>query len=134
MDLEKNILNLIEESHRLYRQKKIEQSLNQLLQAWEILPEPREKSILSNVIAKELSEVYLEDFKDFQNSERWAKNLISTYENKMDSGDGEFTLGKVYFEQGELDKAKEQFSIAMKKSEGRAFQGEPQKYIDLLKK
>lgn len=53
---------------------------------------------------------------------------------RIDSDDKEFIAGKVAFELGDLETAKEFFNIANKKSEGRCF-GNPKnvKYLKFLK-
>jgi hypothetical protein len=51
---------------------------------------------------------------------------------RQDMGEVEFLVGKVAFERGELEKAKEQFLIANRKSEGRAFNGKDERYERLI--
>lgn len=64
----------------------------------------------------------------------WSEQIFLTGFARIDSGDKEFIAGKVAFELNDLETAKEFFSIANKKSEGRCF-GNPQntKYLKFFK-
>jgi hypothetical protein len=51
---------------------------------------------------------------------------------RHDMGEAELLLGKVAFERGDLQTAKEQFVIANAKSEGRAFEAKDERYQRLI--
>jgi tetratricopeptide (TPR) repeat protein len=131
---EKVIFDVVDESHEIYQEGRIEESLDRLKDAWNLLPPPRENTNVSNVIASEISEIYLEDLKNYEEAIKWAKILIACYSDReIDDGDGEYTLGKIYYEMGEYEKAKEQFEIRLVKSDGNGLEDAPKEYRDLLK-
>ncbi|HEX7757527.1 MAG TPA: hypothetical protein VF421_19415 [Niabella sp.] len=127
------ILALRERSQQLYRSGKYREAVEQLIGAWELLPMPRETAGFSNVLAGEIAISYLEDLHNYTEALRWAGILADCHKNKIDSGEGAFLKGKIYYEMQQPERAKEQFSIALKKSEGRAFEGADKKYLELLK-
>jgi len=65
-------------------------------------------------------------------AEQWARQLY-LFDQSNFFGTSEFALGQVYYEMDRLDEAKEQFAIAMLKSEGRVFEGEDSKYLNLIR-
>ncbi|MGE1054984.1 hypothetical protein ACQGS7_26810, partial [Bacillus sp. GFa4/2] len=71
---------------------------------------------------------------DLKKAKEWADKIFLTGFARIDSGDKEFIAGKVAFELDDLETAKEFFSIANTKSEGRCF-GNPKntKYLKFLK-
>lgn len=133
VETEKKIMELRNQSQALYRSGKYQEAINKLKEAWDQLPQPKEEATFSNVLAGEIGESYLEDVQNYEEALHWGDILISCHANKVDSGEGEFLKGRVYYELNERENAKEQFAIAMKKSEGTAFEGADKKYINLLK-
>jgi tetratricopeptide (TPR) repeat protein len=124
---------LMDESDELYDQKHYQKSISKLLEAWDVLPVPKEKYDESFHIAEGLAETFFL-IKNNEEAVRWAKKLGECDPERQDDGDSEFLLGKIYYEMNDMETAKAQFLIAMKKSEGRLFDDAPKKYSDLLKK
>lgn len=54
-------------------------------------------------------------------AKRWTDTIFICDLERVDSGEREFLVGKVAFELGDIDIAKEFFFIADKKSQGRCF-------------
>lgn len=105
-----------------------------LEEAWELLPDPKgiycEESyhLVKDIISTCLI------VKDYKKAKEWAERIFLTGFARIDSGDKEFIAGKVAFELGDFETAKEFFSIANHKSEGRCF-GSPNntKYLKFFK-
>lgn len=64
-------------------------------------------------------------------AEQWARQLY-LFDQSDFLGTSEFALGQVLYEMERMDEAKEQFAIAMIKSEGRVFEDENPKYLSLI--
>jgi tetratricopeptide (TPR) repeat protein len=120
-------------SEEFFEKKDLKKCVEIDLQSWDLFPEPKYDYInegLSLLIS--ITETFLK-INDLKNAKKWAENIFN-FNKESDFGDAEFQLGKVYFALNDETNAKEQFAIAMRKSEGRMFEGEDKKYIDLLKK
>lgn len=131
---ENEVFKVVDDSHTLFQEGKTNESLNKMHEAWNLLPEPREATNVSNVIAGEISEMYLEELKNYEEAIKWAKILIACYSHReIDDGEGEYTLGRIYYEIEDYDKAKEQFLIRLDKTDGIGLRDAPQKYLELLK-
>jgi hypothetical protein len=132
--LQKKIDDARAGAHALYRQKDFGGMISKMEECWHMIPDPKHVNNNSFVIAEELVTMHLEDTKNYHEALEWALKLDGCSAGRLDDGNKEFILGKVYFEMDQKEKAKEQFKIAMQKSEGRAFEGEDKKYVNLLKK
>ncbi|MNI77071.1 hypothetical protein D3C73_1333410 [compost metagenome] len=98
-----------------------------------LLPEP--KGIYSEESFHQVKDIIDTCFviKDFIKAKEWSdKNHLTGFARK-DTGKKEFMSEKVAFEMGDLKLAKEFFSIANKKSEGRWFEDEDVKYLKCFK-
>ncbi|AOM79182.1 hypothetical protein [Pedobacter steynii] len=124
--------DLIEESEGYYEEEDYEGFVKVSLKAWDILPTPKEVYDESYHLAEGLAEGYLLTG-NHKESIKWAEIMGNCDMERADDGAREFILGKMLFESGDLENAKEKFALAMIKSEGRAFVSAPKKYSDLLK-
>lgn len=95
---ETEILKIRNTSQALYRQGKYKEAIETLKEAWELLPVPREVSVLSNVIAGDIAVSYLEDLQDYEQALVWSDVLALCHQHRADSGEGEFMKGRVYYE------------------------------------
>jgi hypothetical protein len=132
--LQKKIDELRANAHALYRQNDFVGMIAKMEECWHLIPDPKHNNNNSFVIAEEIVTMHLEDTKNYHQALVWAQKLDQCSVGRLDDGNKEFILGKVYFEMEDKEKAKEQLKIAMQKSEGRAFEGEDKKYVNLLKK
>lgn len=107
-------------------------ALNNIDKGWEELPDDKYNLSESGMVAIMMLEEYLKMGKP-ELAKKWGDVLIND-KNRPDSGEKELIKGKILFESGKLDEAKEFFKIAFQKSKGRIFSGEPKKYVDVLKK
>jgi tetratricopeptide (TPR) repeat protein len=131
--IEDKIDILVDEAFNMFTEGKHEKSFSKLYQALELIPEPKEDYGESFNILKYIIEDFL-TLKDTDNAKLWSHKIFEYSKVRLDCGEKEFLMGKILFESGQLDEAKELFKIAFQKSKGRIFAGEPKKYVDLLKK
>ncbi|HMX58740.1 MAG TPA: hypothetical protein PKE49_19585, partial [Leptospiraceae bacterium] len=67
-----------------------------------------------------------------ERGKRWLDSAMVADPGRNDAGGRELLVGKWFFANGELDKAKELFSIANAKSRGRIFAGADPRYRALV--
>lgn len=102
------------------------------LKAWELLPEPKYDWDSSQILIYRISDFYLE-WRKFEQALAWAKQVFDT---KPLAGDGTpyITLGRIYFEAGDMDQAFSNFEKAFELAGKRAYDGEDKKYLEFYKK
>lgn len=137
-ELESKLDSLISHEHELvyemYQEEnpdfiKIE---NSILRIWKLLPLPKENWTESFRTANSLFVLYLEDLKDFNKARAWLDKL-KEIEGKIGYSLGQvlFLEGRLFYEQGEYDKARESFKASVKEGRGfRYFEDEDPKYLD----
>ncbi|MDY7991361.1 hypothetical protein ACYCSE_12220 [Paenibacillus sp. SEL1] len=126
--------SLVNKSDEQFNNGNHEDSILLLEEAWNLIPDPKgiycEESyhLVKDVVATCLI------INDLKKAKVWADKIFLTGFDRIDSGDKEFISGKVAFELGDLETAKEFFIIANRKSEGRCF-GSPKntKYLKFFK-
>lgn len=102
------------------------------LEKWSLLPDVKENYDESFFIAKSLVDEYTQ-LKNNSEAKRWIDIFFLCDKERSDDGEREFVAGKSYYEFNEYQNAYEEFKIAFQKSEGRSFQDEDPKYLDLYK-
>lgn len=126
--------SLLEKSNEQFNNGNYNDSIVLLEEAWDIIPNPKgiycEESY--HLVKDIISTCFMVN--DLKKAKEWADKIFLTGFACIDSGDKEFIAGKVAFELDDLETAKEFFSIANTKSEGRCF-GNPKntKYLKFLK-
>ncbi|MCU4989270.1 hypothetical protein OCF10_10000 [Bacillus cereus] len=126
--------SLLEKSNEQFNNGNYNGSIVLLEEAWDIIPNPKgiycEESY--HLVKDIISTCFMVN--DLKKAKEWADKIFLTGFARIDSGDKEFIAGKVAFELDDLETAKEFFSIANTKSEGRCF-GNPKntKYLKFLK-
>lgn len=121
---------LLEKSSEQFKNGNYNDSIALLEEAWNLIPEPKglycEESfhLVKDIVATCLL------INDLKKAKEWADRIFLTGFARIDSGNKEFITGQVAFELGDLETAKEFFTIANNKSEGRCF-GNPRdtKYL-----
>ncbi|MED4402853.1 hypothetical protein [Metabacillus fastidiosus] len=126
--------SLLDKSNEQFNNGNHHDSILLLEEAWDLIPEP--KGIYSEEsyhLVKDIIATYF-IINDFKKAKEWTDKIFLTGFARIDSGEKEFISGKVAFELGELEIAKEFFNIANNKSEGRCF-GSPKstKYLKFFK-
>lgn len=126
--------SLVNESNEQFNNGNHEDSILLLEEAWNLIPEPKGiyceesyhlvKDIVTTCLMKN----------DLIKAKEWVNKIFLTGFDRIDTGDKEFISGKVAYELGEFETAKEFFRISNRKSEGRCF-GSPKnaKYLKFFK-
>lgn len=113
--------SLIDKSNEQFKNGNYHDSIVLLEAAWELIPEPKgiycEESY--HLVKDIISTCFIVN--DLKKAKEWAEKIFLTGFARIDSGNKEFISGKVAYELGDLETAKEFFSIANNKSEGRCF-------------
>lgn len=131
-DLLQEIDHLYNASLKEYHKNNIEENAKYLKTIWEKLPKVKSKLSVSYHIARELVEDFM-IIKDYEEAMKWAMETFKCSASRYDYGERELLLGKVAYESGDIDKAKEYFTIADKKSNGRVFEEDDIKYLKIIR-
>lgn len=131
--LKENFESLVNKSNEQFENGNHNESIRTLEEAWELLPEP--KGIYSEESFHLVKDIIDTCFiiKDYKKAKEWSDKLFLTGLSRKDTGKKEFISGKISLELGDIELAKEFFSIANKKSEGRCFEDEDTKYLKCFK-
>ena len=105
--------------------------LERLHDLWARIPEPKTQT-LNAYLVLEYGVAFALKAGDLDEAQRWAALAPDFAKVRQDMGEAEFLVGKVAFERGEYEAARESFFVANAKSEGRAFEGEDEKYRRLI--
>lgn len=132
-EFKKSIDLLMDTSNEEYDKGNYIESIRLLEDAWIKLPEPKGEYSESYYIAEDISKTYMLT-NDLKQAKKWSDELFKCGLHRLDGGERELLAGKIAFELGEFDLAKEYFAIANEKSEGRCFEDEDIKYIKFFKK
>jgi len=135
MLLENNVKDSIEKNinqAKIARQNNdSEMAINAMQKAWDVIPEPKIQYDDSFRIAKYFVQLNL-FFKRKEQAKEWALKLYECDLERLDTGEREHIHGRVELELGNTEKAKDLFTIAYKKSEGREFTKNDSKYLKLI--
>ncbi len=131
--LQEQVESVMDKSNQAFDKENYIESIKLLIDAWELLPQPKGIYDESFHIVLYITEIYLLIGK-VNKAKEWSERIYECDLERIDNGQREFLNGKVAFEAGELDKAKELFSIANQKSEGRCFKKGDEKYLKFFKK
>lgn len=122
---------IIEKLNTSYEKGDYKSAIQLAEEAWSILPDPKGSYDESYHIAKDLIKLSLKE-SNLVNAKKWSKIIYECDLERIDSGERDFYSGVVMYEMGELDVAKKYFLSANIKSDGRCFEGEDKKYLDLI--
>ncbi|MBI5939072.1 MAG: hypothetical protein HY859_01465 [Caulobacterales bacterium] len=115
----------------LYGTGDFQTGLCHLQSLWAAVPEPKADTLNAYLIV-EYGVAFSLKVQDLDQAQEWADRAPVFAAKRHDMGEVEFLIGKVAFERGQTEKAKEQFRIANAKSEGRAFEGKDKRYKLLI--
>jgi len=127
-----DVMKKIDEIGELYKEGKFEKCVQEVELFWSSLPEPKENIKNSYLLIEYGARICLV-LKDYNSAMDWALKSLKYIDIRNKMGESEFLIGMVAFEMNDLEKAKEYFLIAKKKSGGRAFIGEDPRYKNLIK-
>ncbi len=105
--------------------------LRMLHDLWARIPEPRPKTLNAYLVI-EYGVAFALKAGDLDEAQSWADLAPEFKSVRHDMGEIEFLQGKVSFERGDLEAARAHFTTANAKSEGRAFEGEDERYRQLV--
>lgn len=114
-----------------YSKGEFREGLLELTSLWSRVPDPKPETPNAYLIVEYGVALALKDG-DLEEAQEWADRAPMFAAKRQDLGEVEFLVGRVAFERGDLRKAKEQFIIANAKSEGRIFEGEDERYWQLI--
>ena len=126
-ELGKKIQKLMDESNNRYDEGQFRNAIDLLIEAWDILPGDKYEFDESYLIVWGILDIAIL-IKDIDVMNKWVDKIFHSDPSRGDTGEREMWAGRVAYESGELDKAKEYFKIANKKSCGRCFGDEDKKY------
>ncbi|MFL6756679.1 MAG: hypothetical protein ACJ8EG_03800 [Sphingomicrobium sp.] len=106
-------------------------ALERLWELWAEIPVPRTETPNAYLIIEYGVSCALK-IGDFDQAQKWAALAPQFATVRHDMGEVEFLQGKVAFERGDHATARECFKVANAKSEGRAFEGEDERYRRLI--
>ncbi len=127
-----DILKELGPARESYRAGDISSALEMVQALWDRIPEPRTEEgdaylVIEYAVALALKGGRLDV------AQRWASEAPPFAAKRHDLGEVEFLQGKVAFESGDLQLARENFRLAQRKSEGRILEGMAEKYRQLLR-
>ncbi len=105
--------------------------LRDLWTLWKKIPEPR-INVPNAYLVIEYGVAFSLKVGDLNGAQKWAALAPDFAKVRQDMGEVEFLMGKVAFERGAHEIAREKFLVADAKSEGRAFEGADKKYRKLI--
>jgi tetratricopeptide (TPR) repeat protein len=108
-----------------------EEAEKHYLHSWKLFPEPKYGWGMSQMMLYFLAEFYLE-WKKYDLAKKWAQEVFKCEPNPGD-GTPYLFLGKIHYEEGQLDEARKHFEKAHEVSGRRVFQDEDPKYFKFLK-
>jgi len=127
-----DVMSKLNEIGKLYKKKEFEECLNKVTIFWNLIPEPKEKIQNSYLVIEYGARIALL-LKKYDEALDWAYRSLKYNDIINRMGEGEFLIGIVAFEKKDLRLAKENFKIAFSKSDGKVFEGEDERYYNLIK-
>lgn len=124
---------LVEKSQGDYANDDFESAIVHLEQAWELLPEPKEESDESFLVTRWFIKTAIK-FSSEELMRKWGPMILKVDLERFDSGEREGWYGRIAYELGDYDTAKQYLTLALKKSRGRCFTSNDKKYLDFIKK
>lgn len=115
----------------LYSGGQFDIGLQRLRELWAEIPEPKIDASNAYLVIEYGVALALK-IEDLDEAQRWAALAPQFAQKRQDMGEVEFLVGRVAFERGELDIARDNFLIASRKSGGRAFINKDAKYRKLI--
>lgn len=126
------VMSELKEIGALFKAGDYNAALEKLHELWTSIPEPKVDTPNAYLVL-EYGVACSMKAGDLDQAQKWAVLAPDFAQKRQDRGEVEFLIGKVAFERGELETARENFLISSLKSKGRIFEGENLKYKQLIK-
>ncbi len=130
-DIRKEVEELRVKSVEAFKKEDYINTIYILEKAWDILPGNKIDEKESFTIASYILEAAIRS-KNKKVMEKWIEKIVDANPARPDCGEREMWIGKVHYELGNFDKAKEYLSIAYQKSGGRSFTSRDMVYKHFL--
>lgn len=132
--LGEEINEALERSEELWKNKKYKESIALLEETWDKLPNTKLEYDESFLIVWGILDTAIL-IKDIEKMNKWVDKIFVADPERGDYGERELWAGKVAYESGNFEKAKEYLEVSYKKSRGRCFgHKDDQKYLQFIKK
>ena len=115
-----NVLELLQTAGSLSKQERYDEALEDVTRLWNLVPEPKPAMPNSYLIVLYGARISLKR-KDYEEALKWAMRGLEFSGNRNLGGESEFLAGEVYYESGEIEKARGYFKIVHKNSGDRFF-------------
>lgn len=126
-----DVMSELKEIGTLFRASDYNAALEKLHELWGRIPEPKVDTPNAYLVL-EYGVACSMKADDLDEAQKWAALAPDFAQKRQDRGEVEFLIGKVAFERGELEAARENFLVSNLKSKGRIFEGENVKYRQLI--
>lgn len=130
-EVKKDIWELLLKTNETIKSQDYKETLQLCLKVWDLLPDEKyeyaESWLALNGILNNAIEIG-----DFELVKAWIDKIDYVVPGGYDAGEREFMKGKVAYELGDYDAAREYLSYANKKSRGRCFGDKDKKYVNFL--
>ena len=126
-ELGEKIQNLMDESNEQWDKGEYRKSIDLLIEAWNELPDDKVQYDESYLIVWGILDISILT-NDIVTMNEWVDKVFVADPGRGDTGEREMWAGRVAYESNEMNKAKEYFEIANKKSKGRCFGDNDEKY------
>lgn len=119
-------------ANEYYAKNDLNKVIELLEGAWLEIPDPQYVYDDSYRVAYQLVRMLLR-VNQLNQAKKWVEILQDCDPERINTGVKEFLYGKVLYELGDMDLAKQKLTLANEISEGQCFQGEDRKYKNFIK-
>lgn len=130
-DIKKAVWDLLLKTNETCKNQDYEGTLQLFLKVWELLPGEKYGYAESWLALNGILNFAIKTG-DFDKLKIWIDKIDYVVPGGYDAGERECMKGKVAYELGDYDAAREYLSYANKKSRGRCFGDKDKKYIEFL--
>jgi tetratricopeptide (TPR) repeat protein len=132
-ELKSKIEQMIASAMDVFSLEKPEESTTLLLNAWVLLPDEKQLWTESFLLSKYILHVYYRTG-NLPKAKEWSVVFLNCDHAQRNYGEAEMMAGKIAHQEGNITLAKQHFSVANQKSQGRCFSGDDKQYKKLLDK
>lgn len=132
-EIEDKFFDYEDEYMELFEEGNVDKALEKIREMWDFLPNPKMMQDMSFLLLEDFFNICI-DSKKFDLANKWISLMFVSDLERLDDGFREFIAGRLAYEQGNLECAKELFIISNIKCEGVLFNGnDVKKCRELLK-